>query len=44
MQVIGDQQQITKISHHDAIYDPTRKYIIGKKPCARDAHSANIYQ
>lgn len=43
LQLIGDQEHSKKVMHQEVVYDPTRKYILGKKPCARDAHTAVVY-
>lgn len=39
-----ENQQINNIEiKQEIIYDDTHRYIIGKKPCARDGQSVNIY-
>ena len=43
LQVIGDQQQNKKLYHPEVIYDTTKRYILGKKPCARDAQTAIVF-
>lgn len=30
--------------HNEIMYDPSLRFIIGKKPCARDAHTSLVFQ
>ena len=43
LELIGDQEQTKKSFQNEIMYDPSMKYVIGKKPCARDAHSCLVY-
>jgi|JI9StandDraft_2_1071091.scaffolds.fasta_scaffold539846_1 hypothetical protein len=42
LEVIGDQEFSMEPLNHEVRYDETGRYILGKKPCARDAHSAAL--
>lgn len=43
LEIIGDQHLSLQQVDHEVKYDETGKYILGKKPCARDGHSACAY-
>lgn len=43
LEVIGDQEHTKRNFHNEIVYDPSLKFIVGKKPCARDAHTTLIY-
>jgi methanogenic corrinoid protein MtbC1 len=44
LEIIGDQEQTKKSFHNEIMYDSSLKFIVGKKPCARDAHSSLIFK
>jgi hypothetical protein len=43
LETIGNQESNRKEVRQEIIYDDTHRFIIGKKPCARDGQSVNIY-
>lgn len=43
LELIGEQHPSKNILHGEIMYDETNRFIVGKKPCARDAHSCNLY-
>lgn len=43
LETIGNQEASHKELKQEIIYDETHRYIIGKKPCARDGQTVNIY-
>lgn len=40
---IGNQESSHIVVGHEVLYDSSKRLIIGKKPCARDGHTANVH-
>ena len=43
LETIGNQESTKKELKQEIMYDDTHRFIIGKKPCARDGQSVSLY-
>lgn len=42
LEAIGNQETVQKALGQEIVYDESRRFIIGKKPCARDGQSVSM--
>ena len=43
LEAIGNQEKTHKQLQQEIIYDDSHRFIIGKKPCARDGQSVSLF-
>jgi len=44
LESIGNQESNKNEFQHEIIYDESHRFIIGKKPCARDGQTVSVWQ
>lgn len=44
LESIGNQEMSKSELKQEIMYDDSHRYIIGKKPCARDGQSVSVYK